>query len=153
MVNPPLASTAVGVVTPQRSGMASGINTTFRQIGIATGIAVYGSIFAASLHYRMDQALSGTPSLHHLLPAVVTDIQQGKAAQAIRAVPAPLRASLKAAIHASFAGTLDVLLVVSAVLALAGAACSIALIRSRDFAVPQQPQLDPTPPEAVDAAA
>ena len=56
-------------------------------------------------------------------------------------------------IHASFAGTLDVLLVVSSVLALAGAACSIALIRSRDFAVPQQPQLDPTPPEAVDAAA
>ena len=53
MVNPPLASTAVGVVTPQRSGMASGVNTTFRQIGIATGIAVYGSIFAASLHHKI----------------------------------------------------------------------------------------------------
>src|SRR6202012_5534352 len=48
MVNPPLASTAVGVVAPQRSGMASGVNTTFRQIGIAVGIAVYGSIFTAS---------------------------------------------------------------------------------------------------------
>jgi len=41
MVNPRLASTAVGVVTPERSGMASGVNTTFRQIGIATGIAAY----------------------------------------------------------------------------------------------------------------
>ena len=50
IVNPPLASTAVGVVAPQRSGMASGVNTTFRQIGIATGIAVYGSVFASSLH-------------------------------------------------------------------------------------------------------
>jgi predicted MFS family arabinose efflux permease len=49
MVNPPLASTAVGVVAPQRSGMASGVNTTFRQIGIAIGIAAYGSIFASSL--------------------------------------------------------------------------------------------------------
>jgi hypothetical protein len=40
MVNRPLASTAVGVVEPHRSGMASGVNTTFRQIGIAVGIAV-----------------------------------------------------------------------------------------------------------------
>ena len=31
LVNPPLASTAVGVVAPQRAGMASGINSTFRR--------------------------------------------------------------------------------------------------------------------------
>ena len=80
MVNPPLASTAVGVVTPQRSGMASGVNTTFRQIGIATGIAVYGSIFASSLHHKLDQALAGTPSLHRHLPRVVAAVQQGNAA-------------------------------------------------------------------------
>ena len=43
LVNPPLASTAVGVVEPQRAGMASGINSTFRQVGIATGIALLGS--------------------------------------------------------------------------------------------------------------
>jgi predicted MFS family arabinose efflux permease len=42
LVNPPLASTAVGVVAPQRAGMASGINSTFRQVGIATGIALLG---------------------------------------------------------------------------------------------------------------
>ena len=35
----------------------------------------------------MDKALAGIPSLHRLLPSVVTDIQQGKAAQAIHAVP------------------------------------------------------------------
>ena len=68
MVNPPLASTAVGVVAPQRSGMASGVNTTFRQIGIATGIAAYGSIFASSLHHKLDHALAGTPALHDHLP-------------------------------------------------------------------------------------
>ncbi len=133
IVNPPLASTAVGVVAPQRSGMASGVNTTFRQIGIATGIAVYGSLFASSLHQKLGQALASTPSLERHLPGVVTAIQQGNAAQAINAVPAPLRAPLDAAIHASFASALDVLLVVSAVLALAGAACSIVLIRRRDF--------------------
>lgn len=49
LVNAPLASTAVGVVQPQDAGMASGINTTFRQIGIATAVAAFGSIFAHQL--------------------------------------------------------------------------------------------------------
>jgi MFS family permease len=133
MVNPPLASTAVGVVPPQRSGMASGVNTTFRQIGIATGIAVYGTLFASSLRHKMEQALAGIPSLHGLLPSVVADIQQGNAAGAIRAVPPSVRGPLVAGIHSSFASTLDLLLVVSAGLALVGAVASISLIRSRDF--------------------
>jgi predicted MFS family arabinose efflux permease len=47
LINPPLASTAIGVVTPDRAGMASGINSTFRQIGIATGIAGLGESSAA----------------------------------------------------------------------------------------------------------
>ncbi len=45
LINPPLASTAVGVVSTDRAGMASGVNSTFRQVGIATGIAALGSIF------------------------------------------------------------------------------------------------------------
>jgi len=51
MVNPPLASTAVGVVPPQRAGMAAGVNNTFRQVGIATGIAGLGAIFQS--YYRV----------------------------------------------------------------------------------------------------
>ena len=52
MVNPPLASTAVGVVPPQRAGMASGINSTFRQVGIATGIALLGALFSNEVQER-----------------------------------------------------------------------------------------------------
>jgi EmrB/QacA subfamily drug resistance transporter len=48
LVNVPLASTAVAVVEPARAGMASGINSTFRQAGIATGVAALGAIFAAA---------------------------------------------------------------------------------------------------------
>jgi MFS family permease len=60
-VNVPLASTAVGVVEPARAGMASGINATFRQVGIATGVAALGSIFAhhADPSARGPQALLG----------------------------------------------------------------------------------------------
>ena len=46
-VNAPLAATAVSTVRVERAGMASGINNTFRQIGIATGIAALGAIFAS----------------------------------------------------------------------------------------------------------
>jgi EmrB/QacA subfamily drug resistance transporter len=53
LINVPLASTAVGVVEPARAGMASGINATFRQVGIATGVAALGAIFA---HHVSDAA-------------------------------------------------------------------------------------------------
>jgi EmrB/QacA subfamily drug resistance transporter len=49
LINVPLASTAVAVVEPARAGMASGINTTFRQVGIATGVAALGAIFSAAV--------------------------------------------------------------------------------------------------------
>jgi len=48
-VNAPLATTAVSTVRVERAGMASGINNTFRQIGIATGIAALGAIFASKV--------------------------------------------------------------------------------------------------------
>jgi EmrB/QacA subfamily drug resistance transporter len=49
LVTVPLASTAVGVVDIARAGMASGINSTFRQVGLATGIALLGAVFTARL--------------------------------------------------------------------------------------------------------
>ena len=48
-VNAPLATTAVSTVRCERAGMASGINNTFRQVGIATGIAALGAIFASKV--------------------------------------------------------------------------------------------------------
>jgi hypothetical protein len=59
LVNVPLAATAIGVVEPARAGMASGINTTFRQVGTATGVAALGSIFAghADLAGGLDEIL------------------------------------------------------------------------------------------------
>src|SRR5207302_5489082 len=45
VTNPALASTAIGVVPPRQAGMASGTNNTFRQVGIASGIAALGALF------------------------------------------------------------------------------------------------------------
>lgn len=53
LVNPPLAATAVGVVPVSQSGMASGINNTLRQVGIAVGISVYGSLLSTAVNSSM----------------------------------------------------------------------------------------------------
>ena len=42
LLNPVIADVAVSVVPKEQSGMAAGINDTFRQVGVAVGIAVLG---------------------------------------------------------------------------------------------------------------
>lgn len=133
LVNPPLASTAVGVVEPARSGMAAGINTTFRQIGLAVGIAVYGSIFTSSLTAGLRHTLSSTPTLAQRAPQITTLIKQGNVSGAFAGVPAPERGLLEHAIRSGFAGALNDVLLVGGILALVGAVAAATLIRSRDF--------------------
>jgi hypothetical protein len=138
MVNPPLASTAVGVVTPERSGMASGVNTTFRQIGIAVGIAAYGTIFTASLRNSLSHTLSGVSGVAGKAPQIISGIQQGNVGAVIKGTPAAARGQVVSAIHSSFTGALNDLLVVSGILALAGAVGALTLIRTKDFVAQQQ---------------
>jgi predicted MFS family arabinose efflux permease len=71
LVNPSLATTAVGVVPPQRSGMASGINNTFRQVGIATGIAALGAVFQSTIS---DKVTSGLGALVGGRAAALADL-------------------------------------------------------------------------------
>jgi len=65
-VNAPLATTAVSTVAVQRAGMASGINNTFRQVGIATGIAALGAIFASKVGDQHSRA-AFVHGLHDIL--------------------------------------------------------------------------------------
>jgi len=58
-INPPLATAAIGVVEPRRSGAASGINSTFRQVGTAVGIAGLGAILQAKLPHNLGPATFG----------------------------------------------------------------------------------------------
>ncbi|MBL7519780.1 MFS transporter, partial [Frankia sp. CNm7] len=142
LVNPPLASTAVGVVHPFRSGMASGVNTTFRQVGIAVGTAAYGSIFAAQLADGLGDRLAGVPELAGRGEQIADAVRGGGAGEVIGAAPAAVRGTLAEAIDAGFAGALNDLFVTSGILAIAGGVLALVLIRAKDFAaVPQQADL------------
>ena len=143
-VNPPLASTAIGVVEPERAGMASGVNTTFRQIGIAVSIAALGTIFSSSLRHHLDRLLSVAPQLKDHTQQIVTAIRQGQGGAAFAAVPPALRGQLGQAVKSSFASGINDLLIVTGALALVGAVGSMLLIRNRDF-VSRQPLPTPDP--------
>ncbi len=139
ITNPPLASTAVGVVEPHRAGMASGINNTFRQVGVATGIAALGSIFATRQASDLAAALHRVPALGHATSQVAAAVRNGATgAQVAALAPPSLRPALAAALRASFVRGLDEILVIAGVVALVGAVGALVLIRNRDFVAGSQ---------------
>ncbi|MGH3279585.1 MAG: MFS transporter [Trebonia sp.] len=131
LVNPPLASTAIGVVPPEQAGMASGVNNTFRQVGIAAGIAALGSVFTTAIGHHLASALP--PSLAAAAPAIQNAVRQGSVAQSIASVPPASRAAVADALRSSAAAGLNDLVLITAVVALIGAVCSALLIRRKDF--------------------
>ena len=137
LINPPLASTAIGVVTPDRAGMASGINSTFRQVGIATGIAGLGTLFAHTVRTHIDAALRGAPGVSaHAADALARTVSQGSgAATGLGSLPAGARPIAAHAVKASFTTGLNDVFLVGAVLALVSAVLTLLLIRSKDFEV------------------
>jgi EmrB/QacA subfamily drug resistance transporter len=136
--NPPLASTAVGVVPPERAGMASGINSTFRQVGIATGIALLGALFSSEVTSEVTSAIGSrvarVPALAHQGPKLATAVASGQIGRAIGALPGPARQSATEITRAAFAAGLNRILLVAAIIALAAGVTSLAAIRPKDFA-------------------
>ena len=133
MLNPPLASTAVGVVPPHQAGMASGINSTFRQIGIATGIALLGSLFASRVREVIAGDLARVPGLGSQAARIGHALTNGQLGKTLAKLPPGQRAPVAAAARASFTTGLDRILLVAAVMALVSGVLTLLLIRGRDF--------------------
>ena len=133
MVNPPLASTAVGVVPPQRAGMASGISSTFRQVGIATGIALLGTLFSGKVHDEVLARVAAVPGLSRQGPQIATAVQSGQIGHVIGQLPAHARQAADVITRAAFTTGLDRILLVAAIIALASGVVSLAAIRGKDF--------------------
>jgi hypothetical protein len=132
LINVPLASTAVAVVEPARAGMASGVNSTFRQVGIATGIAALGSIFASKVSDTVAAALTSSP-VGSRAGELGDAVAGGAVSQAIASTPPEARRFVAEAANQGFVDGLNSILLVGAVIAFVAGAASLALIRERDF--------------------
>ncbi len=132
LINPPLASTAVGVVTPDRAGMASGANSTFRQVGIATGIATLGSLFANQVGREVSDGLAGSPAAGSS-DQIAAAITGGQVQRVVDAAPAAARERISEVATTAFVDSLNHIIVVAMVLAFAAGILSLILIRQKDF--------------------
>ena len=134
LVNPPLATAAIGVVEPQRAGMASGINSTFRQVGIATGIAGLGAIFQHVVDGR-------APEFGRAVAAAGGKVPGGQDAAfsdfisfgVYRPIAERLGGGVEQAGREAFLAGLNDILLYAGLLALVGAVLSLVLVRPRDF--------------------
>jgi len=143
IVNPVLASAAIAVVPPERSGMASGANSTFRQVGIATGIAGLGAIFLSQIQSKVTGALLTSPAgraagLHHAA-ALRTAMASGQVRTVVATLPRAQSQAVLSAYRIGFSSTLDHLMMIAAGIALAGSLLSFALTRQRDFVISRSP--------------
>ncbi len=136
-VNPVLASAAVGVVPPNRSGMASGANNTFRQVGIATGIAALGAVFAHEMTSKITHVLANTAAGGQAMAthgaALKTAFTSGQVRSIAASLPTAQGHAIVDAYRSAFASSLDLLLTIGAIVALIGAIGAFALVRQRDF--------------------
>jgi EmrB/QacA subfamily drug resistance transporter len=146
LVNPALANTAVGVVPQRSAGMASGINTTFRQVGVATGIAVFGTLFATRLTDGIVNGLRGTP-LAAQAHGLATAVSQGEAGRALGSLPPATRGTAVHAVRVAFVSGMNEILLIGGIGALVAAVAAFALIRGRDFLAQTAP---PSPETSAD---
>jgi EmrB/QacA subfamily drug resistance transporter len=129
-VNAPLASTAVSVVEPRQAGMASGINNTFRQVGIATGIAALGAIFQSRI--ASELAGSGSVSPGHV-GQFAQAIASGALSKALQGVPPQVRSQAAELGRSAFISGLNAILLIAAIAVFVGAVLAFVLVRRRDF--------------------
>ncbi|HYJ22474.1 MAG TPA: MFS transporter [Solirubrobacterales bacterium] len=132
LLNPVIADVALSVVPKERSGMAAGINDTFRQVGIAVGIAAWGAIFlgsgASKTQAVADSAVNGDEA-RHLIEAT----SSGALPQALSALPGGTRELARNAAEQGFLHGLNRVLLLGAILSFAGAALSLWLVRESDI--------------------
>ena len=134
LLNPVIADVAVSVVPKERSGMAAGINDTFRQVGVAVGIAALGALFVGRGADKTGELLAGTPAGSGDRPReLVEAASSGNLDQALGAVPPGAREQVADAAGQGFIAGLNDIFMLGGIMSLAAALAALWLVRERDI--------------------
>jgi EmrB/QacA subfamily drug resistance transporter len=147
ITNPGIGQAAIAVVPVEKSGMGSGINTTFRQVGIATGVAGLGAVFQSNVNSKISELLPRAPS------GLGEIIASGGSRAAGAVAPTRIKPEVVHASDVAFVGAFNEIILIAAILSFVGAVLGFVLVRSRDFvqqAGPEEPK-DETANEPVPA--
>ncbi|MCW2988102.1 MAG: transporter [Solirubrobacterales bacterium] len=130
ITNPGIGQAAIAVVPVEKSGMGSGINTTFRQVGIATGVAGLGAVFQSRVDSKLSELLPHAPG------ELGEIVASGGSRAAAAVTPARIRPEVVHASDIAFVSGFNEILLIAAIISFVGAALGFALVRSADFVQP-----------------
>jgi EmrB/QacA subfamily drug resistance transporter len=137
VTNPGIGQAAIAVVPVEKSGMGSGINTTFRQVGIATGVAALGAIFESRVDSKLAELLPHAP------PGFGELVASGGSRAAAAAVAPAERGHVAHAADVAFVSGFNEIILIAAIVSFVGAALGFLLVRSRDFVQPTNGPAEP----------
>jgi EmrB/QacA subfamily drug resistance transporter len=142
VANPAIARVGLGVVPPERSGMASGISNTFRIGGLATGVAALGAVFQQRITSSISKSIGANAAA---LGRVISSAGVRAAAHG--------QPRIAEAARVAFVSGLRTILVIGAIIVAFGAVIAASLVRSKDFHTPTAPvpRLESTPSVATEA--
>ena len=124
----------------EKAGMGSGINTTFRQVGIATGVAALGAVFQSRVDSKLTALLPSSPR-------GLGEIVSSGGSRAAAAVTAPAqRPEVAHAAKVAFVSGFNEILLIGSLICFVAAGLGLALVRPRDFV--QQIEAEPAPAAA-----
>jgi EmrB/QacA subfamily drug resistance transporter len=132
IANPAIARVGLGVVPPERSGMASGLSNTFRIGGLATGVAALGAVFQQRITSSMSTTVGSSAGT---IGRVVSSAGVNAAAHG--------NPKIEDAARVAFASGLRTIFVIGAIIVALGAVAAACLVRSKDFHIPSTPAPSP----------
>jgi EmrB/QacA subfamily drug resistance transporter len=148
LVNVVIADVAVSVVPKERSGMASGINDTFRQVGVSVGIAAWGALFLSRGADKVETLAAGTPAASGERPReLVEAVAGGQLDQALASVPASAHDTVATAAREGFLAGFNEISLIGGAVAIIGAIAVALLVREHE--IEREPE---EPVEVVDRA-
>jgi EmrB/QacA subfamily drug resistance transporter len=134
LLNPVIADVALSVVPKERSGMAAGINDTFRQVGVSVGVAVWGAIFIGNGADKVRDLAAGTPTATGDHPRQLMEaMSSGGLHQVTATVPPGARQTAVDAAGQGFLSGFNDVLTLGALVAFAGAVVSLWLVREGEI--------------------
>lgn len=134
LINPVIADVAVSVVPERQSGMAAGINDTFRQVGISVGIAVWGAIFVGRGADEVRELTAGTAAASGNHPReLVEAASSGNLNQVLAAFPPQSRQAVANAAREGFLVGFNEVVFLGSLVCFTSAALAVWLVREREI--------------------
>jgi EmrB/QacA subfamily drug resistance transporter len=128
VTNPGIGQAAIAVVPVEKSGMGSGINSTFRQVGISTGVAGLGAIFQSQVNSKLSELVPHAPK-------GLGEIVASSGSRGVEALNLPPAIGAKT-VHAAdvaFVSAFNEIILIAAILSFVGAIAGFVLVRSSSF--------------------